>query len=617
MTIEAVNKYLSNSPRTTLLRFATAGSVDDGKSTLIGRLLLDTKNIFEDTLSSLESDSKKTGKPIDLAFLTDGLLAEREQKITIDVAYRYFTSPKRKFILADNPGHEQYTRNMATGASTVDAALLLIDASREITAQTRRHAFVLSLMGIKHILVVINKMDAVEYSEESYNRFVFEVKALAQRMSISDLQFVPVSALCGDNIVERSQKMPWYTGPTVLSYLENIYIEGDRNLVDFRFPVQRVSVDKTQKRSLQGQVVSGVVKKGDTLVVLPGEQEVVVKNIFLYQTEFNHAFSGQSVSLSLDRDVDVSRGSLLVHKHNLPHQVDEVEAMIVWLDPKALDLKKSYIFKNAHQEIKGQVTALRYKVNIDTLHKQETDQFSINDIGRITFQAQKTICIDYYRKNKRTGSFILIDPETYKTMAAGMVVDRVPLKSEAVSSNIFVKSGKTFWLTGLSGSGKSSISDQAIGLLKDHGHPFVALDGDHVRNGLCKDLGFSNIDRFENIRRVAEVAKLFNEAGQNVLATFVSPTKDIRDMARSIISSEKFKEIFVDAPVAICEKRDVKGLYKKARRGEVKEFTGISAPFELPLKPDLHLKTDTNDLPASVEQLVNYIITELKGSTKD
>lgn len=614
MTTDAFDSYLENSSQRTLLRFSTAGSVDDGKSTLIGRLLLDTKSLFEDAIAAVEKVTKP-GQELDLSYFTDGLLSEREQKITIDVAYRFFSSAKRNFILADTPGHEQYTRNMVTGASTSEAAIMLVDASRGVTDQTRRHAFILSLLGIKHILVAVNKMDLVDYSESEFKMKCDDFREMAGRMGIGDLRFVPVSALNGDNIVNASKNMPWFQGETILRFLENVYVDGSRNLIDFRFPVQRVSVSESHGRSLQGQISSGVIRPGDEVVVLPSGQSAVIKEIFCENGPLEKAFAPQSVSLVLDREVDADRGDMIAPKNNLPHLVQDIESMLVWMGEEPLEEDKTYLLKQTTNTVKATVTNFRYKVNINSFHKDKADAFHMNEIGRLAIHTHQPIAIDYYKKNRATGGFVLIDPISHQTVAAGMIVDRITAESSKRPRS--TKVGHTFWLTGLSGAGKSTLSQELVQRLQKEGLPVVSLDGDDVRTGLCKDLGFSEEDRQENIRRVAEVARLFNKNGTHVVASFISPTEKIRGEAQQIIGKDRFQEIFVSADLKVCEGRDVKGLYKKARSGAIKEFTGVTAPYEQPQCPSLKIQTDQQDLSECSQKLYNFAKDVIAKSTKD
>jgi len=614
-----VRKFLEQTGRRTLLRFSTAGSVDDGKSTLIGRLLHDSKNIFDDTLAAVRNSSKTygaAGGQVDLALLTDGLKAEREQKITIDVAYRYFSTPRRNFILADTPGHEQYTRNMATGASTSDAAILLVDASRGILTQTRRHAFILTLLGIRHIIVAVNKMDRVDYDQEVFETIREEFKGFAAKLGVSDLHFIPVSALEGDNVVHRSRRMDWFHGESILEYLENLYVEGDRNLIDFRFPVQYVLRPDQEFRGFSGQIVSGVVRKGDEVLALPSMKSSRVRTISTFDGDLEEAFNGMSVTLTLEDEIDISRGDMLVFSNNLPRIYSRFESLVVWMNEVALDRSATYLLRHTTRYERVRIEDLRYKIDVSTLHREESADLKVNEIGRVLLECSRPLYFDPYERNGGTGSFVLIDPMTSNTVAAGMILDRTtendlspsPGKEKEIARvrNIRRETGQVsredreralgrkavcYWMTGLSGSGKSTISAALEKKLFDQGAQVFRLDGDNIRFGLNQDLGFSSRDRKENIRRVAEVARLLNQAGVTVVTSFISPFREDRDAAREIIGADSFREVFVDAPLELCESRDAKGLYKKARSGEISEFTGISSPYEPPEDPDILLNT--------------------------
>ena len=632
---ESIDDFLRQSSERTLLRFSTAGSVDDGKSTLIGRLLHDSKNIFEDTLAAVKNSSR-TFNPgsteIDLALVTDGLKAEREQKITIDVAYRYFSTPRRNFILADTPGHVQYTRNMATGASTADAAILLIDASRGVLTQTRRHAFIVTLLGIRHIIVAVNKMDMVGYDREVFEEIRKEFSDFSAKLGVTDLRFIPISALKGDNVVERSTIMDWYQGESVLQYLENLYIGGDRNLIDFRFPVQYVIRPDQHFRGFSGQIASGVVRKGDDILVLPSMKRSRIKAISTFDGELDEAYTPMSVTLTLDDEIDISRGDMLVHPNNVPRVDSTLEAMLVWMSEEPLDKRKTYLLRQTSRDGKVRIKELRYRVDVDTLHRDNSDTLHVNEIGRVVIQNNQPLFYDPYDRNRNTGSFVLIDALNHATVGAGMILDRPTvetLRREPVEEgeiarlrNIRKETGQVsraereaqlgrkavcFWMTGLSGSGKSTISAALEKKMFDNGDQVYRLDGDNVRFGLNHDLGFSDGDRRENIRRVAEVARLLNQAGVSVVTSFISPFREDREMARTIIGDDSFVEVFVDAPLEVCESRDAKGLYRKARSGEISEFTGISSPYEEPEEP--LVVVDTQRL--SVLECVDRILAAL------
>jgi bifunctional enzyme CysN/CysC len=609
-----------------LLRFTTAGSVDDGKSTLIGRLLNDCKCIYEDHLAAIHQDSKRLNREsVDLALLTDGLKAEREQGITIDVAYRYFSTPRRRFIIADTPGHVQYTRNMATGASTANLAIVLIDARNGVLTQSRRHGFIASLLGIPHVVVAINKMDLVGFSEEVFNRIRGEYSDFIARLSIPDVTYIPMSAYYGDNVVEKSARMPWHTGGTLLSHLESVHITSDRNLVDFRFPVQYVSRPNLVFRGFCGTVASGVIRPGDEVMALPSGRRSKVTRIVTMDGDLPYAFPPQSVTLCLADELDISRGDMLVHPGNIPHVERDFEAMLVWMSDQPGRSGVAYHLKHTTCMTKAVMTRLHYRINPDGLHREDIASFGLNDIGRVSIESFRPLACDPYARNRLTGSFILMDPETNATVAAGMIIDRgrAPQKPvDAASRNItpvtsivrpearqklLGQKPATLWLTGLSGSGKSTIAREMEAELVKLGRPAYLLDGDTVRTGLNRDLGFSADDRKENIRRVAEVARLLNEAGLLVITSFISPFKADRDAARDIIGPDRFVEVFVDASIEVCERRDPRGLYKKARAGEIASFTGVTSPYEPPEKPDVRLATDQATVPACVAQLVSAL----------
>ena len=614
-----IEAYLAQHERKDLLRFLTCGSVDDGKSTLIGRLLYDSKMIYEDQLEAMKKDSVRYGTTdteFDPALLTDGLKAEREQGITIDVAYRYFSTAKRKFIIADTPGHEQDTRNMATGASTCDLAIILIDARLGVLTQTRRHSFIASLLGIKHIIVAVNKMDLVDYSQETFDRIVADYAAFAAKLELSDVHFLPMAALKGDNVVYHSENMPWYEGSPLMHMLENVYIASDVNLIDFRFPVQYVNRPNLNFRGYCGTVASGIVRPGDEVMVFPSRKTSRVKAIHTFEGEIAQAMPPLAVTLTLEDEIDISRGDMLVHPNNVPMEAKSFEAMLVWMAEEPLRLDKQYFIKHTTNKAPGVITDVRYRMNINTLHRESADQLALNEIGRCAFTLEKPVAFDPYRKNRTCGAFIVIDRLTNNTVGAGMVLDRmpeqvlqreVPVQVDAQkSAHIREETGLisvtdresalgqralTVWLTGLSGSGKSSIAEQLEQRLHTAGFHVYRLDGDNVRFGLNRDLAFSKDDRRENIRRIAEVAQLFNQAGLLVLVPVISPFQTDRQNAAEVIGPERFFDVYVDTPLEVCEERDVKGLYAKARVGEIPEFTGIFSPYEQPENPALRLTT--------------------------
>ncbi len=629
---ENIDAYLVQHEQKELLRFLTCGSVDDGKSTLIGRLFYDAKLIYEDTLKSLEQDSATvgtTGGELDPALFTDGLKAEREQGITIDVAYRYFSTTKRKFIIADTPGHEQYTRNMATGASTCDLAIILVDARNGVVTQTKRHSFIVSLLGIKHVLVTINKMDLVDYDEEVFDRIRSGYRDFASRLEMPDLHFMPVSALKGDNIVDASSNTPWYQGPTLMSFLDNVYIGSDRNLQDFRFPVQYVNRPHLDFRGFCGTVASGIVRKGDEVMTLPSRRTSRVKSIVTFDGELEEAFSPQSVTLTLDDEIDVSRGDVIVRPGNVPHLEQRFDAMVVWMHDEQMVPGKNYVFKMGAKNVTGTIGTLRYGVDVNTLHRQEAPTLKLNEIGRCNVSLSEPVCFDAYRRNRLTGSFIVVDRITNATLAAGMVADRTTgdqrhdhwddepgaesLHTEL--SNVtqgeraarFGQAPATILLTGLTGSGKTTIAYALERRLFDMGRAATVLDGQNMRQGISRDLGFSADDRSENLRRSAEVAKLINEAGLICIAAFVAPNEQVRQRAAQVVGEDRFLVIHIDAPLEICRERDEDGQYDKADSGDIAGFPGVSAPYEVPETPDLTLATHEASVVECVDQIVKLL----------
>jgi bifunctional enzyme CysN/CysC len=612
-----------------LLRFTTCGSVDDGKSTLIGRLLYDSKSIFEDQMEALEASSKMRGnETVDLAHLTDGLRAEREQGITIDVAYRYFATPKRKFIIADTPGHVQYTRNMVTGASTADLAIVLIDARYGVQIQSKRHAFIASLLGIPHLLVAINKMDLVEYSQETFDQIVQDFRDFSEKLNIHDITFIPISALNGDNVVEKSEATPWYQGPTVLHHLETVHIASDRNLVDFRFPVQFVVRPDLNFRGYAGRVESGIVRKGDEITVLPNFKKSKVKSVETFDGPIEEAFASQSVTITLEDEIDISRGDMLVRTNNQPRSTQHFKAMISWMHDTPMNKGGRYIIRHTSREVQAVIMDLNYQVNMENLHREDVHRFELNDIGKVTIKTASPIFVDPYRDNRSTGSFILIDPATKVTVAAGMISSVIDNQKKGdkilrdSSSNVTWQSSLVkqpereaknghkagvVWLTGLTSSGKSSIAKSLEKQLHEQGIQTFILDGENLRHGLCGDLGFSESDRRENIRRVGEVAKLFYDAGMVVICPFVSPSRIDRDFVRGLFPQGSFIETHLDCDIEICKQRDNSGLYAKAESGELQDFTGITSPYEEPLSPELTLKTGESNLEDSVQQLLEKV----------
>lgn len=546
-----INQYLSQHERKELLRFITCGSVDDGKSTLIGRLFYEAKMIYEDQLAAIEKDSTKFGTTgtgeIDLALFTDGLEDERQQGITIDVAYRYFSTDKRKFIIADTPGHEQYTRNMATGASTADLAIILIDARHGVLVQTKRHSFIVSLLGIKHVVVAINKMDIVGYSQETYDKIRADYQSFAARLDLPDVHFLPLSALKGDNVVVPSPNTPWYNGPTLMHLLETVYIGSDRNLEDLRFPIQNVLRPNLNFRGFSGTLASGIIRKGDEIMALPSRKTSRVKSIVTFDGEPGEAFSPQSVTLTLEDEIDISRGDMIVRPGNLPRVEQKFEATLVWMSEEPMVPGKSYWFKQTSKLTPGTISTLRYQIDVNTLHRAEAPTLKLNEIGRCAVSLSQPICFDGYRRNRATGAFIVIDRLTNGTVAAGMILDRTTSEDQhdhwddapaaahlhGEKSNVtteqrqarFGQKPATILFTGLTGSGKTTLAYAIERKLFDEGRAVVVLDGQNMRRGISKDLGFTALERSENLRRSAEVAKLFNDAGLIVLAAFVAPRR--------------------------------------------------------------------------------------------
>jgi len=608
-------------PTGSLLRLATAGSVDDGKSTLIGRLLYDSKAVMEDQLAAVERTSRERGNEYtDLALVTDGLRSEREQGITIDVAYRYFATAKRKFIIADTPGHLQYTRNMVTGASTAQLVIVLVDARHGLLEQSRRHAFLASLLGVQHIVLAVNKMDLIDWDQERYNRIRDEFHAFAARLDIHDVTTIPISALHGDNVVTKSAAAPWYDGPPLLSHLEDVYIAGDRNLVDVRFPVQYVirpqTLEHADHRSYAGTVASGVMRPGDEVVALPGGKTSRITAIDGPEGPVSEAFPPMAVSISLADDIDISRGDMLARPQNQPDTTTEFDAMVCWMaDVATLEPGRDYVIKQTTRTTRVRVTALDYRLDVNTLHRDKSaTALKLNELGRVSLRSQVPLLLDEYTRNAATGSFILIDPDTNVTVAAGMVRDTAPAASRSATPNTVrhqslvtdrLTKGRTLWFTGLSGSGKSSVAVLAEQTLLERGCPAYILDGDNLRHGLNADLGFSMADRAENLRRLAHIATLMADAGLTVLVPAISPLEEHRDLARAVHEQAgiEFFEVFVDTPLADCERRDPKGLYARARAGEITQFTGIDSPYQRPKNPDLRLTPDY-----SAAQLADQVV---------
>jgi bifunctional enzyme CysN/CysC len=619
-----VARYLQTQEQKGLLRFLTCGSVDDGKSTLIGRLLYESELLFEDQLAALEADSRLLGTQggeLDFALLLDGLAAEREQGITIDVAYRYFSSERRKFIVADTPGHEQYTRNMVTGASTADCAVLLVDARKGVLTQTRRHTYLVSLLGIRHVALAINKLDLVGYSEPGFREIAAAHHSFASspEIGLSDVTCIPVSALLGDNIVARSPHTPWYDGPTLLEYLETVEIDDDRlQTGPFRMPVQWVNRPDPDFRGFAGQVASGSVRPGDRVAVSPSGLESQVTRIVTQDGDLDVAVAGQSVTLALADEVDVSRGDVIAETASPPRTGDQFEATLVWMAEEPMLRGRSYLLRAGTASASATVAPLKYKVNVDSLERIAAEQLELNEIGVCELELDRTIAFDPYSEIRDTGGFVLIDRITNATVGAGMLKFELRRShnvhwqaidvDKAAHAKLKSQRPCLLWLTGLSGAGKSTIANLVEKQLHSLGHHTYLLDGDNVRQGLNKDLGFTDADRVENIRRVAEVAALMLDAGLIVLVSFISPFRSERSMARELVAPGEFIEVFVDTPLEVAEERDAKHLYAKARRGEIKNFTGIDSPYEKPENPEIRIET-TQLTP---EQAAEQVIAELR-----
>jgi bifunctional enzyme CysN/CysC len=617
---QALVDYLASHEKKSLLRFLTCGSVDDGKSTLIGRLLYDTKLIFEDQLAGIEKDSKKfgtVGDDIDLALLVDGLQAEREQGITIDVAYRFFTTEKRKFIVADTPGHEQYTRNMATGASNSDLAVILIDARKGILTQTRRHSFIVSLLGIKHVVLAVNKIDLMNYDRAVFDRIVSDYEAFAKDFGFETLQAIPLSARYGDNVLAKSPHMPWYDGPTLVEHLETVDVTTDLTQKPFRLPVQWVNRPDLNFRGFSGTIASGSVKPGDTVAVAGSGQTSRVKSIVTYDGDLSEAIAGQAVTLTLEDEIDISRGDVLADPQARPEVADQFKAHLIWMSETELLPGRSYLIKTATRTVTASVTAIRHKIDVNTFQELAAKTLTLNEVAVVSIGTQEPIAFDPYGENHETGAFIVIDRVSNLTLGAGMIDHGLRRAtnvhwqaldvSKATRSAAKGQKPAVLWFTGLSGAGKSTIANLVEKKLLSLGHHTYLLDGDNVRHGLNKDLGFTAADRVENIRRVAEVSRLMVDAGLITLVSFISPYRSERQLARDMLADGEFVEIHVATPLAVAEARDVKGLYARARAGEIRNFTGIDAPYEAPENPDVRVDTTDTTPEALAEQIVRFL----------
>lgn len=611
-----IKEFLDQDQQKDLLRLLTAGSVDDGKSTLIGRLLNDSKKIYEDQLSALERDSKRighAGDKIDYALLLDGLKAEREQGITIDVAYRYFSTANRKFIIADTPGHEQYTRNMVTGASTANLAIILIDARKGVITQTKRHTFLVSLLGIKHIVLAVNKMDLMDYSEEVFNSIVADYKKFTTSLSIPDMEFIPLSALNGDNVVDITDTMPWYKGKSLLHYLESVHVVSDRNFDDFRLPVQYVLRPTLDFRGFSGKIASGVIRKGDEVMSLPARKTATVTRIIGAEGDTDYAFPPQSVTLTLSDEIDISRGEMLVRPDNLPRTERQFEAMLVWMDEEKMDPFGQFFLKQTTHTTRARFDQIKYRIDVNTLEQHKTDALELNEIGRVIITTNKPLFFDPYHQNRETGSFVLIDPITNNTCAVGMIIDKLRpsdlhsrildpetkrlveggkslINSEELQQR-YRQKGSTTWIMGLHGSGKNMLAYALERQLFDKGATAVLLDGSTTRSGLSRELDYSQTDRAEHYRRVAHVCRILNDQGIIVICSFISPDETIRNQVMEIIGKERFKLVYMDASLDFCKKNKPE-LYEKAKKNEIHHLPGVDDKFDIPAKADLVLNPE-------------------------
>jgi bifunctional enzyme CysN/CysC len=631
-----IQGYLQRYGDREMLRLLTCGSVDDGKSTLIGRMLYDAQLVFDDVLRAMQKDSKKfgtTGEQVDLALLVDGLQAEREQGITIDVAYRYFATDKRKFIIADCPGHVQYTRNMATGASNCDLAVILIDARHGVLEQTRRHSFICALLGIRHFVIAVNKMDLVGWSQQRFEQIRADYSEFAARLQVSDIHFVPLSALVGENVVVRGESMPWFQGSPLLDHLESVHVASDRNLVDLRLPVQRVVRPHLDFRGFAGSLASGVLRVGDPIAVVPSGRQSRVRSIVTYDGELQEAFAPMAVTVTLEDEIDISRGDVIVAPNNAPALSNAVEAMVVWFNEVPLETGKQYLVKHTTRQTSAIVTDIRYRINVSDLHREPATALAMNEVGRVRIECSRPLAADAYVKNHGTGSLILIDRLTNGTLAAGMIVERKIAEdsvrrrqgSADAGSNVRLQKRRlvqpadrrgrlgqepfVLWLTGLPRSGKSSIAYAVEKALFDRQRHVHVLDGELLRLGVNSDLGFSGADRWENQRRAAEIARLELGFGISTIVALVAPIEFERQRARQIVAGDggRFFEVFCDAPVEVCEARDEDGLYARARAGEIANVTGVDAPYEPSAAPDLVLDTGAQPLAANVAKVLAFL----------
>jgi adenylyl-sulfate kinase len=621
-----IQEFLDRDEKKDLLRFLTAGSVDDGKSTLIGRLLFDSKKLYEDQLDALKRESVKEGHAggeIDYALLLDGLKAEREQGITIDVAYRYFSTNRRKFIIADTPGHEQYTRNMITGGSTANLAIILLDAQKGVITQTRRHTYLIYLLGIKHVLLAVNKMDLVNYDQERFDSICADYRAFVTKLDIPDVDFIPISALNGDNVVDRSTNMPWYHGSSVLEFLETVHVSSDNNYDDFRFPVQYVLRPDLDFRGFAGKISSGLIQKGDPVIALPSRKRSRVKSIITYDGELDEAFTPKGITLTLEDEIDISRGEMIVHPDNLPRIERHFEAMLVWMNEEALDISTQFYIKHTTQLTRARIDKIRYKVDVNTLEKSEVEELKLNGIGRVIITTTKPLFFDRYRRNRQTGSFILIDPLTNNTSAVGMIIDKLDpgdLPSKiTVESKQKIERGQglidrseyvrrykqkaaTIWITGLHGSGKNDLAYSLERSLFDQWATVVLIDGFTIRSGLSRELDFSPADRAEHLRRVAHICKILNAQGIITICSFISPDEDIRRQVREIIGEDLFHLVYMESDLDFSRKNKPE-LYRLSDEGKISGLPGVDIPYEAPESPGLTCKPDADNLESIAEYL--------------
>ena len=615
-----VHSYIDAQSNLELLRFMTCGSVDDGKSTLIGRLLFEAQVLFTDQVAALQEESKRQGTQggeIDFALLVDGLAAEREQGITIDVAYRFFATDQRQFIVADTPGHKQYTRNMATGASTADLAVILVDAAQGLLDQTRRHSFIASLLGIRHIVLAVNKMDCVDYDEAVYQRIVGDYQAFAKQLTFDEITPIPLSALKGDNIIDLSNNTPWYAGPSLLGHLQSVNVKGQENADAMRFPVQWVNRPNADFRGFSGTLAAGRVAPGDRVQVLPSGQDAKIEQIILGPNKLAALVEGQAATLTLDRELDVSRGDVIVSAENPCAVADQFDATMVWMDSAQGLVGRSYWLLLNGNRANGALTEIKHTYNVNNLEHLPAQALNLNDIARVEISLDRSVAFEAYHHNRSLGSFVLVDRYTHATVAAGMInfalrrADNIHPQHSVVDRQarwrLLGHQGKVVWFTGLSGSGKSTIANVLEQRLHQRGVLTYILDGDNVRQGLNRDLGFTDADRVENIRRTAEVAKLLLDAGAVVITAFISPFRSERDMARQLFEPGEFIEVHLDVPLEVVEQRDPKGLYRKVRSGELPHFTGIDSPYEAPQTPELKLDTDALSVEESVERILALI----------